>query len=233
MADDYKPERLTGADNWNQWKFSMRMYLIGKDLFDIVDGSEILGQNATAKEREVFKKRDNKALSMISLGIASDLTIYVRQAKSSAEAWKNLSDRFEEKTVAKICYYRKILYKMELGKGQTMEAFVNYMKTIAEQLENLDNPVAEIDLVYLLLSSLPPEYNNLMTALETLKKEELTWTYVRDRVISEYARLKGSEGKKVQSNHDALLTNNNNNHNSGGKGRNGFPNNNFSNTRQP
>ena len=126
-------------------------------------------------------------------------------------------DRFEEKTVAKICYYRKMLYRLEFrhGKGQTMEAYINHMKTIAEYLENLDNPISEIDLVYHLLTSLPPEYNNLMTALETLKKDELTWTYVRDRVISEYARLKGCESRRPQSSHDALYTNNNN----GGRGR--------------
>ena len=147
MSDDNKPDRLVGPDNWNTWKFQMKMFLVGKDLFDIVDGTEVLGENATAKEREAFRKRDNRALSIISLGVATDLTIYVRSAKSSAEAWKSLFDRFEEKSIAKICHYRKILYKMEYVKGQAMEAYVNHMKTVAEILENLDNPVSEIDLV--------------------------------------------------------------------------------------
>ena len=229
MSDDNKPDRLVGPDNWNTWKFQMKMFLVGKDLFDIVDGTEVLGENATAKEREAFRKRDNRALSIISLGVATDLTIYVRSAKSSAEAWKSLFDRFEEKSIAKICHYRKILYKMEYVKGQAMEAYVNHMKTVAEILENLDNPVSEIDLVYHLLTSLPPEYNNLLTALETLKKDQLTWIYVRDRVINEHARLRGSESKKAQTNQNALYTNDNN---SGRKGRNGFPNNNNDNIKQ-
>ena len=201
-----KPDKLNG-DNYHSWKFNIKLFLMGKDLYDIVDGTEVLGDNATPKEREQFRKRDNKALSIIGLSVATDLQIYVRPAKSSAEAWKSLSERFEEKTLAKICYYRKILYRMQLGKGQTMEAYVNHMKTIAEHLENLDDPVAEKDLVYILISSLPPDYHNLITALETLKKEELTWTYVRDRVISEHLRKKSCDSSSSKSGQqDALYT---------------------------
>ena len=86
-----KPVKLNG-DNFHSWKFNMRMYLIGKDLWDIVDGGEVLGENATAAEREQFRKRDNKALSIICLSMVNDLQIYVRSAKSSMEAWKCLSD---------------------------------------------------------------------------------------------------------------------------------------------
>ena len=203
MSDDIKPVKLN-ENNWNTWKFNIKMYLMGKDLWGLADGSEALNDDATAKEREAFKRRDNKAQSMISLSIETHLQIYVRPAKSAAEAWKFLTDRFEEKTLSKICYYRKLLYKMELKGGQSMEVYVNNMKTIAEHLDNLDDPVAEKDLVYLLITSLPPDYSSLITALETLKKEELTWTYVRDRVISEYARKKSFENKKTSQ--DALLT---------------------------
>ena len=51
MSDENKPDRLVGPDNWNNWKFQMRMFLIGKDLFDVVDGTEVLGDNASNKER--------------------------------------------------------------------------------------------------------------------------------------------------------------------------------------
>ena len=219
--ETFKPDKLNG-DNFHHWKFNMRMFLIGKDLWDIVNGDETLNPHATQKERDIFRKRDNKALSIISLSVATDIQIYVRSANNSKEAWKSLCDRFEEKTLAKICYYRKILYRMELGKGQSMEAYVNHMKTVAEHLENLDDPVSEKDLVYILISSLPSEYDNLITALETLKKEQLTWSYVRDRVISEYIRKKGCEVVK-KSSHDALYTSD-----SGGK-RNNYHNSNYNN----
>ena len=64
MSDEHKPDKLVGADNWGAWKFAMRMYLTGKDLFGLVDGSEVLGEEATPKDKEAFKKRENQALAI-------------------------------------------------------------------------------------------------------------------------------------------------------------------------
>ena len=59
--ETFKPDKLNG-DNFHHWKFNMRMFLIGKDLWDIVNGVEVLGEEATPKERDIFRKRENKAL---------------------------------------------------------------------------------------------------------------------------------------------------------------------------
>ena len=106
-----------------------------------------------------------------------------------------------------------------------MECHVNNVKTVTDHLEALDDAVAEKDLVMILISSLPEDYNNLITALETLKEEQLTWTYVRDRVISEYLRKKG--GVKQQSPQDAFTAGN-----SGGRGGGGGRQNNFNTNKQ-
>ena len=38
----------------------------------------------------------------------------------------------------------------------------------------------------ILITSLPDAYNNLITTLETLKEDKLTWDYVRNSVLTEY-----------------------------------------------
>ena len=56
---------------------------------------------------------------------------------------------------------------------------INRLKTIADHLEALDDAPPERELVMILISSLPDEYNNLITTLETLKEDKLTWTCQR------------------------------------------------------
>ena len=73
---------------------------------------------------------------------------------------------------------------------------VNDLKTLAERLEALGDPVTEKDLVMTLMTSLSETYNNLITTLETVKENELTWEYVRDRVLSEYGRRCNEKEKK-------------------------------------
>ena len=66
-----------------------------------------------------------------------------------------------------------------------MVEHINHIKMLAEHLEAIDDNIAEKDLVIILISSLPDEYNYLITALETIDEEKLIWDYVRDRLIHE------------------------------------------------
>ena len=179
--------QLTG-DNYHEWKFSMKWLLMGLDLWDLVDGTEVLPDRAGQKQQEKFRKRQNLALSKICLSVSPNIQIYVRSAKTGKEAWDCIAKRFEEKSLTRIIKYRSELYSMMMNEETPMVDQINHLKTIAERLESLDDIVAEKDLVMILLKSLPKSYHNLITALESLKLEDLTWEYVRDRVLTEYER---------------------------------------------
>ena len=86
-----------------------------------------------------------------------------------------------------------------------MTNYVNEIKTISEHLEAIGNQIAEHDLVIILISSLPKEFNYLITALETIAERMLTWDYVHDRLIHEADKLQISNGNEMN---DALFTNN-------------------------
>ena len=182
----------------------MKMYLMGKDLWGIVQKTEVLANDATDKQRELFRKREHAAMACICLGIVDTLHIYVRSCETAAEAWENLQNHFEEKTLSRKIYYRRQLYDTKLTRSTTMEAHVNTLKTIAEHLESLGDKIPENDLVMILITSLTEDYSNLITTLETLKEEQLTWVYVRDRCLSEYLRKKGD--RKQNQDHGALYT---------------------------
>ena len=91
-----------------------------------------------------------------------------------------------------------------MEKGTNMVTHVNNIKTIAEHLEAINDEVAGKFLVMILISSLPNEYNNLITTLETMAEYKLSWTYVRDRVIHEYDRKIGG-GNQKETPQDALF----------------------------
>ena len=149
----------------------MKMYLIGKDLLDIVTGAKTLSE-----EKKQFKKRENVSLATICLSISTSLQIYVRSAKTGKEAWDNLEKHFQQKTLSTKMGKRQ-LYSTKMGKGDDMKNHVNEIKTISEHLEAICNSIAEHDLVIILISSLPEDFNYLITALETIAEITLTWVY--------------------------------------------------------
>ena len=202
---DFKIEKLTG-ENYHNWKFQMKMCLIGKDLWEIVTGTEVLAEGASAQEQRSFRKRENQALACVCLSVATSLQIYVRSAKSSKEAWDNLASHFEEKSLSKKIFYRRKLYSARMEKGTNMVTHINYVKTLSEHLESVDDPIAEKDLVIILISSLPDEYNYLITALETIAEDKLTWNYVRDRLIHEFDKIQNGKVGKENPTQEALIS---------------------------
>ena len=60
-------------------------------------------------------------------------------------------------------------------KGTNMTGHINYLKTLVEHLEAVDDAMLEKYLVIILISSPPEEYNYLITALGTIAEEKLTW----------------------------------------------------------
>ena len=52
--EGFRIEKLT-AENYHSWKFSMKMYLIGKDLWEIVSGAEKLEAEVDADIKVKFK----------------------------------------------------------------------------------------------------------------------------------------------------------------------------------
>ena len=112
---NFRVEKLT-SENFYNWKFDIKMLLVGKDLWDIVSGDEVLAGDATEAEKNTFRKRDNKALAVICLAISSNIKIYVRSAKTSKEAWDSLCNHFEEKTLLRqINYLSQQLMLSEWG----------------------------------------------------------------------------------------------------------------------
>ena len=135
--------------------------------------------------------------------------MYIRTAQSAKEAWENLQKHFEEKSLSRKIFYWRKLYSARMAKETDMIDHINYVKTLAEHLEAVDDAVLEKDLSIILISSLPEEYNYLITALETIADEKLTRNYVQDRLIHEFDKMKnGNAGDKAEgdSSHDALIS---------------------------
>jgi hypothetical protein len=90
------------------------MLLICKDLWEIMNGMD-MAPVGTSNENQAamvtWRRRDQKALSMICLVIEDSELTHVHACKMSAEAWKNLREAYEIKGLAIIIYQIIILIK--------------------------------------------------------------------------------------------------------------------------
>ena len=60
--DKWSIDKLDSS-NWMTWKFHIKHLLLAKDLWELVDGTEVLQDDASAQQRADFNKRSQKAFS--------------------------------------------------------------------------------------------------------------------------------------------------------------------------
>src|SRR3984957_14053646 len=210
----YAIDKLNST-NFSAWKFRMQMILIDRGLWEYVDGSQpapVLGAdtNEAAQAKLVeWKKKDNCAMAQIALTVGNTELVHVKGAKSSREAWLKLCSAFEAKGLASKVFLRRKFFSIQMPEGISMQAHINNVKELAEQLEAIGATLTDSDIAMTLLSSLPEEeYGSLVTALEARPSDELTTDFVIARLLAEEKRRQESFKAKVYSSAESAFIGN-------------------------
>lgn len=188
--------KFDGSDFTN-WSFKMKMLLVTKGLRDLIDetvkaeDAPDAGDNATVarekRERCIQRaNRDQQALATICLRVADSQLAIVRDTATAKEAWDKLVAQFEVKSLANEMFLlKRIITIRMLDMGSGMMEHINAIRTLAHQLDAVGHKLSEKFLVVILLNSLPPSYDNLVTSLESRPANELTMDIVTARLVHE------------------------------------------------
>jgi predicted DNA-binding protein len=144
-----------------------------------------------------LRKNDKKCKSQIIQRIADSHLEYVKDAETAYEMWSTLRTTFERKSMASQVLLRKKLLTMKFNVGtDSMNThFLKFDGTIRE-LKSAGANLEQSDVVCHLLLTMPPEYDTVVTAIETLASEELTISFVKNRLLDEESKRLGSRQEK-------------------------------------
>jgi hypothetical protein len=178
------------GENFNLWKFKMEMVLASMDLWEIVDGSEEAPpSNADPKVIKEYQRRAKKAMSTIGINLVDNQLHHIKRCKGPAEAW----NIHETRSLSNILFIHRKFFTCKMQEGEDLLDHINKVKALADQLACLEVPVKDEDVVMALLESLPPSYEYLITALETLPMQDLTMEFVTARFMHEVSKRREKE----------------------------------------
>ena len=194
------------GNNYHSWKFQMKMVLMSKRLSGIVTGTdtEPKGDGVTNEEKRIWKTHQDIAYATILLVVEPKQQTYVRHTDSAKDAWNELAVRFEKKSFYARIDYRRKLYSMRMIDNENVLEHIEKLKVIAEQLEDIGDPIEESELCIILLSSLPESFGHLITALGTFigdDETKLTWDFARNALLQE------DDKKSYKSSYDQIESN--------------------------
>lgn len=182
------------GENFNLWKFKMEMVLASMDLWEIVDDTEEPPSfDEDPKVKKDYERRVKKAMSVIGLNLVDSQLAHIKSCKGPAEAWRTLCNIHETRSLSNILFIRRKFFTSKMQEGSDLLNHTNQVKALADQLTCLDVPVRDEDVVMTLLESLPPSFESLITALETMHMKDLTMEFVTARLMHEVSKRKEKE----------------------------------------
>jgi len=101
MEERWSIDKLDGS-NWTTWKFQMRHLLLAKGLWGLVDGTEVLAEEANERAQTEHRQKSQRAFSTIVMAISTPQLYLVTLCEGPKEAWDALRKHFERDTLASL-----------------------------------------------------------------------------------------------------------------------------------
>ena len=190
VEEKWSIDKLDGA-NWPTWKFQMRHLLLAKGLWEYVDGTATLADEANEQAQADFRQKSQKAFSTIVLAISTSQLYLVTSCEGPHDAWEALRTNFERDSLANKLFLKKQYFRTQMKDGTSIEKHLKDMKELTDKLAAIGAPISEEDQVVTLLGSLPPSYATLVTALEA-RVDDVSLKFVQQALIHEEQKRSNS-----------------------------------------
>ncbi|GKD46374.1 hypothetical protein Tco_1271019 [Tanacetum coccineum] len=169
-------EKFDGSNDFGLWRVKMRCLLIQHGWETALDSfSETMAdaeKTATLKT-DVYKK----AHSALLLCLDNKVLREVNKEDSAAGFWLKLETLYMTKSLANKLYLKKKLFTFYMHSGKKLSEHIDEFNKLIGDLANIDVDIDDEDQTLMLLTSLPPSYDNFMQRLlygrESLTSEDV------------------------------------------------------------
>jgi len=202
MPHDSGVDRL-GETNYAEWSIKMEAYLDEKDLWDVTSGAETAPQTGpNSKASKAFVRKQRLARAVIIRHLENSQVSHALETDPKV-VWENLAQVHRSRGFGTLLAMRRRFFSAAKDPEQSMQSWIASVRSAAFQLQLVDFEVKDIDLIIALTSSLPPSYDSLVVALDSIPVSELTVENVITRLLNEETRQSG--GVRHANDHLTML----------------------------
>src|SRR5579859_569315 len=187
--ETYKVEPLQGSANYRTWKFSIRMVLQAKDLWEVVSGEEVKPE--AEKAGQAWEKKARKALATIALALSPAEKEHIIDCTSPTAAWDILEKLYEGKGRNRKFMLLQELFKMSM-EGETMDSYLRAVREKMSELSTIGLKLEDDIKLAIILNGLPERYRYLGVSLE--KQETIDFDELTARLLEEEFKVDPKAG---------------------------------------
>ncbi|KAH0636993.1 hypothetical protein KY289_036908 [Solanum tuberosum] len=161
---------LLTQSNYRVWRTCMKSYLLGEDLWDVVNGSNTSPLTDGPENSNTYKKWKQvnaKAEFVLKRSISSNLFDHIIRCKSAHEIWKTLDQLFNKKNEARLQILENELANTIQGNLSIAKYFLKIKNLCSEiSLLNPEEAISEARIRRNIIRGLKSEYIPFVTSIQ-------------------------------------------------------------------
>jgi hypothetical protein len=146
-----------------------------------VDGSATLPSEEVARAN--YNEKKMKAFALLCEHVTDAQLAHIQYYDNVKSAWEVLCGVHEGKTIDNKLFLRRRFFTIKIQKGDDMLVHINTVKALADQLRSIEVNITDEDVYMVLLISLPPSFDNLVTTLESMSTKDVDLQFIVSRLF--------------------------------------------------
>ena len=182
--ETYKVEPLQGSANYRTWKFSTKMVLQAKDLWEVVSGEEVKPE--VERAAQAWEKKARKALATIVLALSAAEKEHIIDCTTPKAAWDILEKLYEGKGRNRMFMLLQELFKLSM-EGEKMDSYLRAVREKMSELSTIGLKLEDDIKLAIILNGLPDRYRYLVVSLE--KQDSIDFDELTARLLEEEVKV--------------------------------------------
>lgn len=199
--ESIKINKLTGNENWETWKFQIKVIMTAADIFDVVTGKSkkpVITKTSSETEDDarkrygvdfsIFKKADNKAQKYIVTSVDEQPLQYIMNCDTAKEMWDKLLSVYEQKSDSSVTLIQQKFYSYVMNPDDNMAIHISKLESLSRKLKQLGEPISDSMLMTKILMTLPENYKHFYSAWDSIPNVDKTLSNLSSRLMVEETR---------------------------------------------
>ncbi|XP_076620030.1 uncharacterized protein LOC143341187 [Colletes latitarsis] len=176
-------DKLHGVEDYQTWKFEMTILFKAYELTKIVN-------HPAAEENKTgdWLKKDVNAQKVIVKTVDRKPLMHLLNCTTSHGMWKKLKSLYERESQEQKCKLMNEFFTYKYERDADMETHIGGLENIVYKLKELKADITKKMLISKILTTLPENYRNFMTAWESMTRPEKTLKNLMARLLMEEQR---------------------------------------------
>ena len=177
------------GEDYGMWEKRIMMFLKYKECDTVITRVKTEADNAD------WNKKDVKAINIIYSAITNRQLEFISEERTAYGIMKKFDEMYLKKSTALQIVCRRRLKKTRLDKYIDSALFFSDFEKLINELKSAGAQVKEKKKLNYMLNMLPEEYSYIRYLIDTLKEEDQTVAYVKNKFEIAEKKNKFDQGK--------------------------------------